>query len=108
MVKTPIFLDNFGDVLVFDSIRSAERYIEPIDVANNEYVGYDGEGRLLQLAVIKKRQVSIESAESEPKHSDELRRTLVRFLLRLGESEGWLSNASLQDLVTRMMKHKID
>ncbi len=107
MVKAPIFLDNFGDILVFQSVEDAERYIEPIDVAHNEYVGYDSEGRLLQLAVTNKRRVSVEIAESEPRHSDELRRILVRFLARLGESENWLANASLQDLTTKMMKHKI-
>ena len=107
MIKVPIFFDESGDVLVFESIRYAERYIEPIDVANNEYVGYDSEGRLLQLAVTNKGQILIEDAESEPKHADELRRILVRFLTRLSESENWLANASLQDLTTKMMKHKI-
>lgn len=107
MIKTPIFLDESGDVLVFESVEYAERYIEPIDVANDEYVGYDSEGRLLHLMVTDRRRVSICSAEPDPEHSDELRRILVRFLAYLGESESWLSKASLQDLVTKMIEHKI-
>ena len=59
MIKHPIFLDNFGDVLVFESVRDATRYIEPIDVTNNEYVGYDSEGRLLNLTVTDENQISI-------------------------------------------------
>jgi hypothetical protein len=85
---------------------NAERYIEPIDV--DRCIGYDSEGRLLHFTVTSNKQVSICSAESEPKHSDELRRILVRFLAYIGESGSWLSNASLQDLVAKMMKHKID
>lgn len=107
MIKVPIFLDESGDVLVFESVQYAERYIEPIDVIKNRCIGYDSEGRLLHFTVTDKKQVSIRSDESEPKHLADLQRMLVRFLTRLGESENWLSNASLQDLIAKMMKHKI-
>ena len=106
-MKTPIIIDSFGDVLVFESVEDAECYLEPIDVANDEYIGYDSEGRLLQLLVTDSNRVSIQSAESEPKHSAELRKVMTFFLSNIGVSESWLSDASLQKLVERLLEHKI-
>jgi hypothetical protein len=105
-VKLPIIIDNFGDVLVFESVKGAERYIESVDVINQEYVGYDSEGRLLQLTVVDRNQVSIQSAESEPTHANELRETLTQFLSYVGVSDKWLLGASLEELVERMLEYK--
>jgi hypothetical protein len=105
-MKPPLFFDNDGDVLTFESREAAEQYIEPIDVANNEYVGYDSEGRLLSLSVTKARKVSIQESETEPTHLDSLRRLLVSFLSRVEKSRDWLADTSLQDLFQAMMKYK--
>jgi hypothetical protein len=105
-MKTPIFINERGDVSVFESVEDAEHYIEPIDVANNEYVGYDSEGRLLQLTVTDANRVNIRSAESVPRHAAELRKALTWFLSYVGVSENWLSNASLQELVEKMLEYK--
>jgi hypothetical protein len=107
VISTPVFLGESGDVLVFDSIEYAEHYIEPIDVINNEYVGYDSEGRLLELLVTDGTHVSMRAAECAPNHSDDLRKMLIHFLESMGESLRWLSDASLPEIVAKMMKHKI-
>jgi hypothetical protein len=105
-MKTPIFINEMGDISVFDSVEDAERYLEPIDVANNEYVGYDSEGRLLQLTVTDANRVSIRSSEPIPKHAVELRESLIWFLSYVGVSERWLSSAPLRELVERMLEYK--
>ena len=106
MIKPPIFLCEGFDVLVYESVEAAKRHIEPIDVASDDFV-YDSEGRLLHIEVTDRKQVSIYSTEADPKHQRELRRALVRFLAHTGESEIWLASASLQELVTKMMKYKL-
>ena len=104
-MKVPIIVSNFGDVLIFDSIEKAERYIEPIDVDNNEYIAYDSEGHLLHLVNLPRYQVAIEPAETEPNHANELREILMDFLARTGVSKSWLSRASLQELVKKGMEY---
>jgi hypothetical protein len=107
LMKVPIFLNEAGNVLVFESVENAERYAEPIDVANEEYIAYDSEGRLLELYVLEKtNRVKIRAAEMEPTHSTELQKAIVDFLSYAGISREWLSNASLNDLVTKMLDYK--
>lgn len=48
-MKAPIVLDENGDVSLFATVEEAARYMEPIDVRNNEYVAYDSEGYRLKL-----------------------------------------------------------
>lgn len=89
----PIIVNENGDLSFFASIKGAENYLEPIDVRNGEYVGYDSEGRLLSFSTnIESRPgllgigsrnveaVKITEAESEPKHQEELLDALKRFL----------------------------
>jgi hypothetical protein len=107
-MSIPIILNNFGDVLVFDSVEKAVRYIEPIDVSNNEYTGYDGEGRLLQLSVLNDTRIVIGLAENEPNHKDELYNVLIDFLARIGIAQEWLKQASLEDLVMKSLEYKTE
>ncbi len=51
MIEIPIFLYEPNDLSVFDSLESAKRYAEPIDVINNVYTAYDAKGRLRKLEV---------------------------------------------------------
>jgi hypothetical protein len=46
----PIVVDENGDVSFYPSVEAAARALEPIDVKNNEYIAYDSEGFILQLA----------------------------------------------------------
>ena len=103
-MKAPFFLNESGNVLVFRSIEEAERYIEPIDVINREYIGYDSIGRRLQLLVADANRVKIQSAEIEPEHTDELKEVLTRFLSLVGVSQSWLLDAPLEKLVAKMLE----
>ncbi len=37
-MKSPIAVCESGDISIFKSVAEAERYLEPIDVSNHEYV----------------------------------------------------------------------
>ena len=51
MIREPIILDGDGGADVFRTKEGAERYAEPVDIENGEYVAYDAAGRRLHLAV---------------------------------------------------------
>jgi hypothetical protein len=108
MMKPPIIVDNFGDTMIFESVEKAEKYIEPMDVINEEYVAYDSEGRLLQLIAELPLHVVLLAAESEPYHAHELRRLLADFFERIGISTNWLERASLHDLVMKGLEYKTE
>ncbi|MGH9943949.1 MAG: hypothetical protein ACRD9R_16515 [Pyrinomonadaceae bacterium] len=106
-MKPPIIVYENGDVSIFASVEDVKIDLEPIDVENNIYVAYDSEGRLLSLAPTSPR-ITIQSAEQEPSHADELHAILFEFLLYVGLPAEWLRQASLQELVERAMEYKID
>ena len=103
-MKPPVIVDENGSVNVFDSIEAAERYLEPIDVENDEYIAYDSEGRLLKLIPVHPG-IRIESAENEPNHKPELHRVLVEFLSHIEGDGDELRDTTLSDLVTRALKY---
>jgi hypothetical protein len=103
-MKSPIVVDEHGSVLFFKSVKDAEKYLEPIDVRNNEYIAYDSEGRLLQL-IATTPQITIKDGELRPLHAEALHQLLIQFFLRLGISEDHLKLASLQELVTRGLEY---
>lgn len=111
-MKPPIIIDENGDLGFFKSITDAERYMEPIDVRNQEYVAYDSEGRRLDLRVeeevvtewlgLKKTtrgRVRIVQAEERATHTEELKNMLRVFLEKLGAPPDSLHSATLQDLI---------
>ncbi|MFM6268229.1 MAG: hypothetical protein ACKPGT_03580 [Microcystis sp.] len=99
----PIIVYDNGDLLIFESNRIAESYLEPIDI--DVYTAYDCKGHLLKL-MIQNNRVIIQLAEREPNHINELRQILIGFMLRLGVQSDWLSNASLQDLIIKSLEYK--
>lgn len=113
-MKTPLFIDNNGDILVFESVQDAENWIEPIDVRNGEYEAFDAEGCLLRLTLEKepgfwkfaRETVKISSAENEPSHADELRKRLLRFL-KVANDRPIDDNASLSQLVNTARRFAI-
>ena len=62
----PIVIDEHGDVSFYASVEAAARALEPIDVKNNEYVAYDSQGYILQLACRGPRVVILGHASSTP------------------------------------------
>lgn len=52
LVKTPIIIDNHGDLRTFDSVEAAEAYMEVVDVERGEYIARDADGHLLAIEVV--------------------------------------------------------
>jgi len=105
-MKAPIIVDERGNLMIFESVKDAEVSLEAVDVRNNEYIAFDSEGRLLRLIPISTHEVSIEHAEAEPSHAQELQAKLVSFLARVEEPETWLKAASLPELIAKALEYK--
>ncbi len=50
-MNNPIFLNDHGDVSVFNDVESLKLYVEPIDVKNGEYQAFCADGTRLNLSV---------------------------------------------------------
>ncbi len=108
-----IVVEQGGDIEIFQTIREAETYLEPIDVENNEYVIYDSEGRLLTAIVVTEHQclfglpfikipvkvVRIRCYESEPRYKENLRCVLIEFAERLRMNVNTIKSLPLKDLI---------
>ena len=105
MIKLPIFIADKGgfDMGVFVSIQEAQLQLEVIDVDNDEYVGYDAEGRLLRIET-ERDKVMISLAEDEPSHSRELEVAIRDYLKAVNEPLGSDPICSLASLVTVCQK----
>lgn len=104
LMKLPIIIDESGDISVFDSLESAERSLEPIDILNGEFVGYDAEGRLLNI-VPNGFIAKISLAELDPTHVDNLEKVLRDLFLDVDPSPEWVINASLEELIQKVLKY---
>ena len=82
-MRPPIIVDNFGDVMFFESAHTAERYLEAIDVEHGEYVAYDSEGRLLQLTTSKDRVAASQVVRLNPRTPWRCARSWFRSFHRL-------------------------
>lgn len=51
-MKTPISINEHGDISIFASVEEAESYMEPIDVERGEYVVTDGDGVQLSVGIV--------------------------------------------------------
>lgn len=105
-MKAPIIVDDEGDVLVFDSVKKAERYLEPIDFRHGGSPIYDSEGRLLKVTIRTHRfveRVFLSEDDHTPEHRERLRRVLMAFLRRVSRSEGSYENDTLSELVQRAL-----
>lgn len=85
VAQPPIYVaDREGvDIAVFPTVKDAERYIEPIDAVNQEYVVYDVRGRILAVSVDGSH--TILAASSEEMFLEELVARINDYLLGLGE-----------------------
>lgn len=100
-----------GDLYAFHSVAEAESSLEPADVRNGIYRGFDGEGRLLTLSVtirqekllgvfsVSRERVSVGLAEESPNHTDELKDILQRFLRAAGVPAGAVTTMTFEELV---------
>jgi hypothetical protein len=112
LMEPPIIANNKGDVLIFDSVEKAERYLEPIDIRNDEDVIYDREGRLLRGAIVGHflgEHVRLEPASEAGSAVRPLHDVLVDFLAQVGARiQKPLDRCSLQELLTEMDRFKTE
>ena len=97
-MKAPIILNENGDVSLFATLEDAARYMEPIDVRNNEYVAYDSEGYRLKLVPAAKNVMITGRIEDKPS-PEALSRLLSSFWERAANDKV-PKTGSLQELVT--------
>ena len=84
-MKFPIIINDHGDVSTYDSVEVAQLNLEAIDVKNNQFDVYGGDGQLLALEVISRRFGPELVRIIEPKQvimkRDELRDVLEDYLV---------------------------
>jgi hypothetical protein len=112
----PIIVDEYGDLAFFRSAADAERYLEPIDVKNEEYTAYDSVGRRLTLGVARKEtrffygilkgavEVVTVRDESGVDAAEELRQLLLEYLEGTGKSTKSLEGAALETLIEQAVQ----
>ena len=110
--RPPLLVWESGDLHTFQSVAEAESALEPPDVRNGIYRGFDGDGRLLALSTTVRREkflgivsvsrerVSVALAEESPNHRDELKGILQRFLAAVGEAAEVVTAMTFEELVT--------
>jgi len=108
----PIFLWESGDLHVFATVGEAEGALEPVDVRDGLYTGFDAAGRLLSLGVgvhrerylglfrVQRERVEITLAEEIPAHRAEFESILTQFLSATGIGPAILSGMSHEGLVS--------
>ncbi|MGH3085888.1 MAG: hypothetical protein ACRDSJ_01050, partial [Rubrobacteraceae bacterium] len=94
-------------------VPDAEAYLEPVDVAKNEYVCYDSEGRRLTVrpdsrektkgfATSNRFGVLMETAEETPRHELQLRARLEAYMRAFDvETDHSIETESLSALIDR-------
>ena len=104
-----------GDDVMFFRAPGGLGYLEAIDVENDEYVAYDGTGRLLRLGVgeasrrswiwgqVTHEMVIAEFAEESPVHVQALRDLLIRYLGHRISHAGDASDLTTAGLLERAL-----
>lgn len=116
-MKPPFIVSESGDISIFKSVFDAERYLESPDVIDGRYIVYDSEGHLLKLEAMSQKstsllglnvvqvgKVSISSGEAEAPRTEELRQSLVGFLVRLSAGNDWLKESTLQEVLAKTIE----
>jgi hypothetical protein len=119
-VKPPIVIAESYDISVHPSVEHAEAQLEPVDVNDGIYVGYDCEGHLLDLKVefvsrkhhflcfkwtLYHEAVIISEHEPVSDCSNELRSKLVHCLASKKIPEKELQEASLDWLIRQVGRY---
>lgn len=97
-LNLPIVLVNGLDLILFASLEGAQRFVEPVDVENQEYIGFDAMGRPLRLDVTL-GEVAI-SPSAEPPDPGALRELLIRCLTAAGEEPLKVQPKGIADLLS--------
>lgn len=109
--RPPLLVWESGDLHAFQSVAEAESSLEPPDLRNGAYRGFDSDGRLLALSTAVRRErflgvlsvsrerVSVALAEESPNHRDELMGILQRFLAAVGKPAETLTAMTFEELI---------
>ena len=94
-----------GDVMVYETVESAQRASEPYDVDDQCLTYFDADGRLLRLELDGKT-VRLKETEALPTHQSMLCSILKGFFFKVGLEElgltkDWCDNANLDELVDK-------
>jgi hypothetical protein len=125
MMKSPIIIAENMDISVHPNSKHAETFLEPNDIKDGLYVGFDSNGNLLDLDVIlvenqhkflffnwncAKEVIKIQLHQPVENRKDELRWRLLKYLEWGKEKENLshLSTAELIQLVCKMMPWKLE
>jgi hypothetical protein len=116
MLRPPLFADDNGDLLVFETAEYLESYLEPENIDDPTMRIYDCEGRLLKLVQLPPessfarvfglpgRRIGLVRVDQDPIRPDELHQKLVKFLGREAViPEGQLQSEPLSRLVELSM-----
>lgn len=113
-IHPPIFVIEGLDVLCFRTVESAQSYLEPQDVATDDYVAYDSHGNLLILGTARREVarkllwfsrkvmreiVTVESHQPPVNKASDLAEALRKYLAQFGKDANWLTTANLPELV---------
>jgi hypothetical protein len=106
---------NGRDLIIYHSVEEAELHLEGIDIINNEYIGFDAEGYVLDLEVlqtkkpllgglfhINRERVIIKRNNRASKQIDELRNRLLDYLNYRGMPDESMKNESLTQLIQKV------
>ena len=120
MMAFPLIIaEDSNNLYFFDSLNAAHAWIEPIDVENGEYTGYDAEGRKLRLHITGVTRTirrflgipflgygmagggdfTIELGEDTPEHAHELESLLKKYLSAIQRECEIIQIGDLQSLI---------
>jgi len=114
-MKLPIIINEHGDISFYRSLKKASSAVEAVDVKNNEYIAYDGEGKLLEFELqtkenpgvlgIGKITTEIVMIKEHPDKNDsqeELEQSLISFFRRASNiHEKEFTSTSLEQLINK-------
>jgi hypothetical protein len=104
--QPPIFILEGHDLGIFDDVEQAQAQLEPIDVKDGIYEGYDAHGRRLRIWTDGKRTF-IELEEEQASDASSLESELRADLIRLGEDRAAEADCDLPCLVEISGRHAV-
>jgi hypothetical protein len=96
-----------GDLTYYQTLEAAAAALEPIDVEQGEYKGFDETGRELTIET-DGEEVRITLSKDNPSQACELKSSLIKEILSYGHhgprfavDRQWAEDASMEELIAR-------
>jgi hypothetical protein len=109
-ILEPIFIYDPVDLLVFETIWQAERYIEPIDA--NDGIYFDAAGQILKVSIEKDlkgiARTTIGENDLVQYNKVELQRIIIDTLEYVNYSRTELESKTFAELLTEILKFKTE